>query len=95
MRFPVESSPVPTAEPDPLIKQAARGLTPAEEMQLGKEVARRVSVQRHAAVRALGKKGTASLSLPHGIKKHNGLRNKQCVCGSGRKFKVCCWRLYK
>ncbi len=25
------------------------------------------------------------------IKTYNNLRNKPCVCGSGRKFKKCCW----
>ncbi len=24
-------------------------------------------------------------------KTHNNLRNKPCACGSGRKFKKCCW----
>ena len=25
------------------------------------------------------------------IKTYNNLRNKPCVCGSGKKFKKCCW----
>jgi uncharacterized protein YecA (UPF0149 family) len=25
------------------------------------------------------------------IQHRNGLRNKPCPCGSGRKFKKCCW----
>lgn len=25
----------------------------------------------------------------------NWMRNKPCVCGSGRKFKKCCWSVYQ
>ncbi len=25
----------------------------------------------------------------------NNMRNKPCVCGSGKKFKRCCWRKYE
>lgn len=25
----------------------------------------------------------------------NKMRNKPCLCGSGKKFKVCCWNKYK
>jgi uncharacterized protein YecA (UPF0149 family) len=27
-------------------------------------------------------------------KRKNWMRNKPCVCGSGRKFKRCCWGKY-
>ena len=29
-----------------------------------------------------------------GYNKNNWMRNKPCPCGSGRKFKRCCWRHY-
>ena len=31
--------------------------------------------------------------LGHNRRKNN-MRNKPCVCGSGRKFKRCCWSNY-
>ena len=27
-------------------------------------------------------------------KRKNNMRNKPCVCGSGKKFKRCCWSSY-
>lgn len=27
-------------------------------------------------------------------KRKNWMRNKPCICGSGRKFKTCCWSKY-
>lgn len=32
---------------------------------------------------------------PLGANKRKGwMRNKPCICGSGKKFKRCCWHLY-
>lgn len=28
-------------------------------------------------------------------RRKNYMRNKPCPCGSGRKFKLCCWSSYK
>jgi uncharacterized protein YecA (UPF0149 family) len=28
-------------------------------------------------------------------KRKNWMRNKPCICGSGKKFKTCCWSKYK
>jgi uncharacterized protein YecA (UPF0149 family) len=28
-------------------------------------------------------------------KRKNHMRNKPCVCGSGKKFKKCCWSAYE
>ena len=33
-------------------------------------------------------------SEKRGYNKKNWMRNKPCPCGSGRKFKRCCWRHY-
>ena len=27
-------------------------------------------------------------------KRKNAMRNRECVCGSGKKFKKCCWSKY-
>ncbi len=35
--------------------------------------------------------GVKAMSKP---KRKNWMRNKQCPCNSGRKFKNCCWRKY-
>lgn len=29
------------------------------------------------------------------VKRKNWMRNRPCVCGSKKKFKVCCWGYYK
>ena len=31
------------------------------------------------------------MSLAKDLKTSDGMRNKPCVCGSGKKFKRCCW----
>lgn len=31
--------------------------------------------------------------LPHRVRK-NRMRNRKCICGSGKKFKKCCWSKY-
>ena len=28
-------------------------------------------------------------------RRKNWMRNKPCICGSGKKFKVCCWSKYQ
>lgn len=89
-----DGQPIPEERAKSPVQLATEGLTDAERRQLGAEVARRVSIQRHEAVKAMGKAGRGTLTLSSGKKKHNGLKNKECVCGSRRKFKNCCWSIY-
>lgn len=35
-----------------------------------------------------------SLKDAEPVKRKNWMRNKPCVCGSGKKFKKCCWSKY-
>ena len=84
---------VPTGEIHQLTKsqeKAFRSELSADEANFDK----RLSDTDSKMVALTGKEAKSLMPLQPRQRK-NWMRNKPCICGSGKKFKQCCWSKFK
>ena len=58
------------------------------------EQAKQFEIDNHKPLIELSENQHRQLQPQPPTKRKNWMRNQPCVCGSGRKFKVCCWSKY-